>query len=187
MKRVSEKELILSLIEGDLKSYESLFEIYYGRIVGFAQKLVQNHWVAEEIAQNVFMKLWINRKAMKPDSIVGAYLFLLTKNEVIDHFRTQQRFSKYQADTELRSTEEMQINYDLELIEQIIEQIVSQMPEQRKRIYRLSREDSMSNMDIAISLGISKRTVEKHISLALEQIRLALGRIDIWLILLIIS
>ena len=184
MKKVSEEELIVGLIKGDLKSYESLFEIHYGRIVGFAQKLVQNHWFAEEIAQNVFMKLWINRSTLKLDSIVGAYLFLLTKNEVIDHFRTQQRFAKYQSDTELKTTEEMQIDYDLELIEQIVEQAVSQMPEQRKRIYRLSREESMSNMDIATYLGISKRTVEKHISLALEQLRFALSRIDIWLILL---
>lgn len=187
MIKISEKELIIGLIEGDLKSYELLFDKYYGRIVGFAQQLVQNHWIAEEIAQNVFMKLWINRGVIKRDSILSAYLFLLARNEVIDHFRTQQRFIKYQSSAEFEDAEDMQINYDLELIQQIVEQTVSQMPEQRKRIYKLSREENMSNVDIATSLGISKRTVEKHISLALEQIRFVLSRIDVWLFFLFLE
>lgn len=173
--------IISDLQKGDIPSYEALFGAYYSKVFGFVRKFVKNDWLAEEVAQNVFLKLWINKENLKPDSHIEAYLFSIARNEVVDHFRSKQRFAKFQFTNPIQLSEEQASQLDAQKMQQLVDQTVANMPQQRQRIFIMSRQENITNAEIAEQLGLSKRTVEKHISLALEQIRSVLGSFQFWI------
>lgn len=178
MRNTSDIELISGLSQGNIGSYEILFERYYSKIKGFAKGLTKNECEAEDIVANVFMKLWFNKEKLASLSNLNGYLFSVTKNEVIDHFRAQKYLTDYLQSLENDYTEETEPEelYDSNKIQEIVDLVVETMPEQRRKIFIMSRMENMTNGEIAEKLNISKRTVEKHISLALDQLRPALGK-----------
>jgi len=178
LRKTSDIELISGLSQGDIESYEILFERYYSKIKGFAKGLTKDECAAEDIVANVFMKLWYNKEKLASLSNLSGYLFSVTKNEVIDHFRARKYLTDYLQSLENDYTEEAEPEelYDSNKIQEIVDRVVETMPEQRRKIFIMSRMENMSNGEIAEKLNISKRTVEKHISLALDQLRPALGK-----------
>jgi len=178
LKKISDIELISGLSQGDIRSYELLFERYYCRIKGFAKGLTKDEYTAEDIVANVFMKLWLHKEKLASLSNLSGYLFSVTKNEVIDHFRARKYLTDYLHSIENEYTEETEPEdlYDTNKIQEIVDRVVETMPEQRRKIFIMSRMENMTNGEIAEKLNLSKRTVEKHISLALDQLRPALGK-----------
>ncbi len=121
-----------------LKAYDVLFTRYYAKVRNFVYAIVKDENEAEDIAQDIFLKLWIQRDKMEAGI------------------------------PEENSLEEMIFSEELKAI---LENVISKMPDQRRRVFTMSRLQGMTNQEIAQSLNISKRTVETHISAALAQIR----------------
>ena len=178
--------LLRKLKQGDFKSYEAIFLRYYPKFHAFAKGMVKGDWAAEDLVQNVFMKLWIHREELNEALSLHNYLLVLTRNEVYNHIRLKNNFLKYRSlvpyDDVVR--ESVESYYNTAEITRIVEQTVEKMPDQRRRIYRLSKEDNLSNHEIADRLGLSFRTVEKHLELALKQIRSALSGLEFLLFIL---
>lgn len=143
-----------------------------------------------DIAQNVFMKIWINRAELPRVNSLDNYLFTIARNEAFDSLRRRSSRSRYEQYTLLDGMEHsdrLSLTYDMEQMERIVEKCVEEMPPQRKLVFRLSREEKLTNQEVADRLQLSKRTVDRHISLALSDIRFALKDIVSLFILFLFS
>ena len=173
MNYISERELIEKLRSGDQDAYRILFLRYYMRIYLFAKGFVKDGSLAEDIAQNVFMKLWIARANISGESI-NHLLYMITRNEVRDYFKSGYRRRRDSLDNKPEPVTKDVDALDLiqsQYIAQVVVQTIDHLSERRKEIFRLSREENLTNKEIAEMLGISVRTVEKSIELTLKEIR----------------
>lgn len=167
-----EKEKIEALCEGEHKAFEDVFLNYFQRVRLFIGGIIKSDADAEELAQDVFVKLWTNRTAIDPGKPFNAYLYTMAKNSAFNFLKHKSVEQSY-TDSSIFSDDV--VNPEEELfaheISLLIEMVVNEMPVQRRRIYILSREKGISNADIATKLGISKKTVENQLSLALQELR----------------
>lgn len=173
--KYSDSKLIADLCrEGaDKAAFERLFHRYYPMVLNFTRGMVKNPVVAEDIAQNSFMKLWLNRFSLQPDLSVKNYLCVLSRNESINYLRSgQARNVTLGAQQEPRlqdPTAEDWLNFAE--TNTILKTNIEALPPQRRAVFMMSRYEHMSNVEIAVKLNLSVRTVEKHIELALKDLR----------------
>ncbi len=158
--------------------FEHLFKMYYGKVHGYALKMTAMDWAADEIAQNVFYKIWLHRenifgKTALDETGMKGYIFMMTRNEVMDFYRSKEQIMKFQQQFVKEFLYETGIEKKLDMQKglRLVEQIVDSFPKIRKKVFVMSRYKNLTNSEIASFLGISKRTVEKHISLSLQQLR----------------
>lgn len=175
-----EQDLLRQLIRGDIAGYEVLFHKYYPTFFAFIKGMTKETAVAEDIAQNIFMKVWLNREKLDAAKSIRNYLFVLAKHEIYNYFRTKSRtfttLKEAIAQTESRggdlpSRNEIEEKLDLAETAEQVETIVGKMPPQRQQIFRMSRFEHMPSREIAEQLNLSVRTVDKHLELALKELR----------------
>ena len=160
-----------------MKAWHRFYRLYYSRIYGFVSKMVPEQWAVDEIVQNVFVKVWLNRNRIVPEKGNGdglsGYEFMVSRNEIIDWYRHRAVAMKFRKGLAEELSEEFVQNsmVDYRIISGIIDRIVASMPSTRREIFISSRYFGRSNKYTANRFGISIRTVEKHINLALRQIR----------------
>lgn len=175
---------------GSIKAFEVLFNEYYHKVKSFAFGMLKNELEAEEVAQVVFTKVWISRDRIVSSKSLSAYIFTITRNEVVDFFRADfyyKNFKEGYLANNSQSTCEIESDIDVRQMKNMLDQAVSEMPSQRQKVFIMSRTLMMSNDEIAQSLGISKRTVEKHISMALAFLREKLGDFMVWILFFLLN
>ena len=173
-----EKATIISLKSGDFEAFDQLFKKYGKRLYGFAIGYLKSHEDAEELVQDIFVKVWENRSELDENQSFNSYLFTIAKNTILNHFRKkahQQSYIEYiKQHTKLIhiKTEEDIVYSDLDAQ---AKKVIDKLPPSRREIFRLSREQGYNNEEIAQRLNISKKTVENQITHALKFIREQLG------------
>lgn len=162
------------LQNGDLKTFDLVYKHYSERLYGFAFSILKNHDDAKEIVQETFLKLWNKRSDLRSDKSLKAYLFTISYNISIDIFRKRLKDEKY---VDYLKTHQEGLEPETENMAQFnelnseVQQAISALPEQRRLIFQLSREEGLSHAEIAKKLGITYKTVENQINLALKSIR----------------
>lgn len=169
------------LKNGDHKSFEQVFFVYYNRIFYFIKNYVPDTEVARELTQETFAKLWEIRQSLHSDSTIPALLYTMARNNALnylDHLLAQKRYIEYNQ----KKYYEIQLNcYALrhDTIEDIfadelqvkINTVMNSLPAKCRSVFELSRIDQLSYKEIAEKLNISVKTVENHISEALKRFR----------------
>ncbi len=183
-----ERDLIIRLRKGDKESFNIIFDKWYPLFISFTRRMLRNDAVCEDIVQNVFMRLWIHREHIDPDRSLRNYLLVSVRNEIYCHLRlvfNSRREDLSEDHYEYQDKVDVAEEYSVKDFRRNVDRIVSNMPERRKAVFELSRKAHMSNEDIADRLGISVRTVEKHLQLALSEIRKSLKLSVVVLIMLL--
>lgn len=174
MKKSIDKEILYSLKSGDHKAFHSIFLAYFGKIKFFICSFVKSQEEAEELAQDVFMKLWENRAQIDPGKSFDSYLYTMTRNTAFNflkHKLVENAYSEQVYCSEPDFAQDPETIWYARELELLIAMKVEQMPEKRKEIFKLSRHKGLSNEEIAQTLSISKKTVENQLSLALSELK----------------
>nr|WP_262921399.1 RNA polymerase sigma-70 factor [Maribellus maritimus] len=158
---------ITELTQSNESSLEVLFNYYYPRLYHFSKSFLKIETGIDDILQEVFLKVWQNRKKITSVSTFNAYIFTITKNLLLNEIRRRlndekikNNIQKYSIAEEYRFFDDVEYN---DLTEKI-KNIVDELPERQKEVYNLSREEGLTHKEIADKLGISPKTVEYHIT-----------------------
>ena len=172
---VSDTEQIIRRLKNEDKSaVDDLFTYYYPRLYHFSKSILKLENGIDDILQEVFVKIWLNRQKIGNPETFNAYIFTITKNEVLNLIRSNLREHTFKDQLFQHAVgEEYQNSAPLEYeeIKTGIEKIVAALPEKRKQVFVLSRNEGLSNKEIAQQLNISEKTVEDHITHAIKQIK----------------
>ncbi len=172
MKNLTDSELYILLKQGDEKAFEHLFHKYYPSLCLFARQYMEDDEKAEEIVQDMFVKIWSKRKELTIETSFKQYLLRSVKNQclnLLQHLKIRQKYAqkiKEDAKDDLGTPFLMEFG-----LAEKIEASINSLPEKRKEIFKLSREDGLKYREIADELGISVKTVEAQMGLALKQLR----------------
>lgn len=187
--QMSEKELIISLKFGSKEAFNLLFHMYERRIYAFSLKLLLSREDAEEVVQEVFFKIWKNKRFLKEDLSFKAYLFTVAKNHIYNLMSkrvSETAYKLYSAKTVNRPTCNTEEELDFDELNTKIQGMIQEMPEKRQKVFVMSRFQGLSNREIADQLSISLSTVENHINCALKVLKQRLISHDINILLIFI-
>ena len=171
---IEEKILIDRLIKGDQTAFELLFRFYYPGMVTFAAQIVLNSDEAEEIVQDFYVKLWINRQNIKQSETLKSYFFISIKNSALNYLKKEKINEKIIEDLKYNIENDQLYNPDLFVVSELqtkIKAAFGKLSPRTHEIFTLSRFRGLSNNEIATMQNISKRTVETHVSNALKILR----------------
>lgn len=173
MKRtLSDSDTYESLSASD---YKALFDQLYVSVRNHIYFKVGDSAVAEDIAQDTFVKLWQNRGKINPKT-VKSYLYTIAGNLAINYLKRQQLHYKFQ-NQEIQGTDRKSPEYQLELkeYEQHLNEVLASIPDGPREVFLMNRLEDLKYREIAERLGLSVKAVEKRMSKALQLIRDRLG------------
>jgi|SRR6185437_1016942 RNA polymerase sigma-70 factor (family 1) len=170
----NEKELIKLIADGDEIAFEKLFSHYRNRIYSVAFKLTKSYVTAEEIVQDVFLKIWINRSNLNNIQNFSGYLFIVTRNDAYKALKGIAGKSKIilveEQDQNLAANDTadrlMEKEYNL-----ILQNAIERLPNQQKEVYTLVRQHGLTRDEAAHQLHIQPETVKYHLAQAMKNIR----------------
>ncbi len=170
----SDDALLLRLKNGDEIAFELVFYRYKGKLYDFIRRSLPADLDAESMVQDIFTKLWINRQQLDPTKSLNAFLYTVARNEIYGQLRKVLVRRKYLEELSFSASysgqiTEQQLEYE-ELV-CFISQLVKTMPEKRREIYELSRNEGLSYKEIAQQLGITENTVDSQIRKALDYLK----------------
>lgn len=158
-------------------TFDDIFNLYYPRCILFATKLLGNRWDAEEAVQELFISLWAKGKLNKINGSVKSYLFKSVFNTCIDVQRKNK--VKHRNEADAPEAKDAAIPFNNPILEQELEnhisEAINQLPEKRRQIFLLSRDEGLSYRQIAEKLALSEKTVETQISRSLKQLKASLS------------
>jgi RNA polymerase sigma-70 factor (ECF subfamily) len=170
----NERELFNQLSLGDENAFTSIFHFYSRRLYPWLLKKTKEAEVAEEIMQDTFLRVWVNRERLAGMENPEGYIYKIAANLTLDHFRKLEmehkilnRFQNRKANAVDASAQGV---IDLRETQKIIDQAVHRLPAQRKLIYTM-RQEGMSYDEIAAKLGLSSNTVRNQLISAGKFIR----------------
>jgi len=175
-----ESELVKALSKGEIKAFNELFQIYGNRIFRFALGYLKSEPDAEELVQDVFMKIWEKRSELKENLSFKSYLFTIAFNIIRKHFVKKALTNRYFEQQVIEDTDLSTIqNIDFQSTKKAIDHLVEQLPARRKEVFIKSRFEGLTVKEIAEELGTSPKTVENQLGEALKFIREHLGKDDL--------
>jgi RNA polymerase sigma-70 factor (ECF subfamily) len=173
--------LVRNIRQNDKRSLEALFRLLYTRLRSYANVIINSKEDAEDIVQEVFLKLWNNREELDENKCIKTYLFVCTRNSCLNwlrHLKTRNDYARvmamvYESEADNLSPHESLIARD---IEDDLCSALNDLPKQCRRIFELSRFEGLKYHEIAAKLNISIKTVETQMSRALVKLRFQLKK-----------
>ncbi|MGQ7869524.1 RNA polymerase sigma factor [Sunxiuqinia sp. sy24] len=173
-----EKQLIRDLKEGHAKAFDQLFTKYGKRLFFFSLGYLKSEFEAEEVVQEVFYKIWKNRKSVNPDLSFKAYLFKIAFNHIQELFQKLNLQKAYQHEiinTAIVSSNELDSRTNYQSLLELVNKLIDQLPPRQKEILIRKRQHGQAINEIAKELNISSKTVENHITEALKKLKKGLS------------
>jgi RNA polymerase sigma-70 factor (ECF subfamily) len=168
--------VLLALVaKGDETAFHTLFTQYRHKVYHSALRLLQSASHAEDVLQEVFMKLWVGREKLPEINCFSAYLATITRNHIYNALRKlaneelllEKLLSPHPADRPDAPIE----NLSLKELQDTLQKVIATLTPQQKKVFELSRMEGLKHEEIATRLNISRETVKKHISEALRIVR----------------
>lgn len=173
-KRFNTDTLVEQLKKGDVEAFDALFDEYSQKLFGFALKYLKSEVEAEELVQEVFVRVWENRKSLKSDYSFKSYLYTIALNQIRKFFNKRAIALRYITDVKSDAP-----NLDNNTVDSIdyasvlerIDELIEKLPERKKLIFIKSRKEGKSSKEIAEELQITVGTVDNQVSDAMKIIR----------------
>lgn len=164
-------------IEDKTLRFRKFFNKNFPKVRTFAWQILKSKEDAEDVAQDVFVRLWENPELWMERDKLDSYLYTAIRNHIYNFLKHKTvEFDYLEVEAEKMKIAELQLpKPDDELhiheLELLVQMAIERMPEQRKRIFIMSRKEGMTSPEIALKLNISVRTVEQHIYKAIQELK----------------
>ncbi|MCX6168761.1 MAG: RNA polymerase sigma-70 factor [Ignavibacteriales bacterium] len=176
---LSDRGLFELAKNNDQIAFNEIYKRYWSKLYIYAYNVLREKDICEDIIQEMFTNLWTRRKSLQIDN-VSAYLYQAVRFQIFKQFRQRKLLERHNSEFE-DFISENRIEESMEYLELYnrIESLIESLPEQRKIIFRLSRNEELSNKEIASKLNLSVQTIKNQITNALKTIRKSLKSINI--------
>lgn len=172
--QIDESALLARAGMGDEAAFKIIYNAYNAQVLTFADKYLKSRQLAEEVMQEVFLRLWNLKEKLNDIQDLENYILTITRNKAFDYLRKLKR--------DLRYIEPMGVNRDvaeniteesilLEDTRKVLKNGIEQLPAQQKLVYQLCHQEGLKYEEVAARLGISPQTVHRHMKLALKSLR----------------
>jgi RNA polymerase sigma-70 factor (ECF subfamily) len=183
---VKEEPIWKKIQQKDSGTFERYFKEYYKSFFLMACRYIKDRSQAEEIVNDVFLKLWDDGETIHIESSLKSYIYKAVINRCLNALQKNKREMAHQTDVESLPDE----GYELRQIEENELKIklytaIDQLPEQCKKVFEMSRFEDLKQQEIADKLGISIKTVKNHITIALKQLSKSVENYWVWLIVML--
>jgi RNA polymerase sigma-70 factor (ECF subfamily) len=171
---LNETALLARIAGGDEHAFREVFDHYQQFVFTFAQKITHSNADAEEIVQDIFLKVWFNRNQLLTIENFGAYLNRLVRNHAFNLLRHEAVISRVKTEMVLNSSDNdlgTQQALDYKETKELLADVVSRLPQQQRNVYTLCHSEGLKYDEAATQLNISPDTVHYHMKLALATIR----------------
>ena len=177
-----EKIWVINLKQGNKEAFKNLFEEYAKRIFVFAKGYLKSNEEAEEVVQEVFIKVWNARASINTELSFKSYLFKITYNYIRELFLKKSRENSYKHEildfaVDFDNRTEERIDYHSLLA--LVEELIDKLPPRQKEVILLKKKQGLPVKEVSMILDISPRTVEKHLSEALKYLKRGLSEENI--------
>lgn len=168
-----ESLLVKGVKEDDHSSFKTLFDTYSTALFAFSMSYLKSSEAAEDVVQEVFEKVWDNRKQLKTNTSFQSYLFTIALNAIRKHFNKLARLKEAEHDIlqEFSSLKNINERNDFEELEQMLYALIDKMPPKRKQAFQLRKLEGKSLKEISEQLNVSSKTVEFHITESMKFLR----------------
>lgn len=167
----SEKDLLIKVSAGDEDAFRQLFSKYHQQLGIHIFRITNSVDIAEEIVQDVFLKIWISREALARVHNFKAYLFVISKNYTLNCLRKLSRERIHKKEWEDNSVNILTSESDsFNIYYSLLDEAIDQLPPQQQKVYLLSRHERLRYAEIAHRLNISCETVKKYLQIATASI-----------------
>ncbi len=166
--------LLQQMKQGDKKALETLFKTYYSSLVKFARNILKNTEQAEDITQDVFIKIWDKRQDLENITSFKAYLFMAVRNQCFNILKVNERKNWLDDEPENYEnymTNHVEANLNAKDLNGKINEAIELLPEKCKLTFQLSRFENLSYKEIAETMNVSVKTVENQMGKALALLR----------------
>jgi len=173
MQETSDCSLSKKIKDGNKQAFDTLFIKYYKPLFRYAFNFCKNRALAEDSVQQTFIKIWKNTSLITSDEEAGKLLFTYTRNQIIDELRKENVRKKYEVQPEnyIENTGDENKQEDKLRVKAILETAIDKLPEKSKEIFRLAKQEGLTQDEIAVYLKISTKTVENQLGNAYKKLR----------------
>lgn len=171
----NDNNLIELIRNGDKRAFDDVFLTHFKSLHAYAFTMIKERDDAEEIVQNVFVRIWTKRTQLKPDGYLKSFLYRSVHNESLNYLKHQKVRSNFNVHyTDSVKNEMGDLNKEIMAteLEKNIHSAINDLPEKCRNVFQLSRFDQMKYQEIADALNISIKTVENQMGKALKILRL---------------
>lgn len=164
---------IKELKNGSQAAFNTLYDIYCARLYGYCYQYTKSHQDAEEIVQDVFVKLWTYKETIRDEDTILYFLFRIARNQLINNYRSKMNSPTFEEYVSYNNDSSLSVNTTTQAIEyddfcKLIDSIRQTLPETQQKVYEYSKHQQMSNKEIAETLHLSEQTVKNQLSQALK-------------------
>ena len=172
---INEKRLLTELKNGSFHAFERLYNMYSGKVYNFIMRISSgNQYMAEEVVQSAFIRVWEVRERVEPESSFISFLCTIAKNLLMNMYQRQTVeyvYNEYLLKSGLDHDSQTEDTIDLHFLNDYIDSLAEELPAQRKKVFILSKRQNYTNKEIAEMMGISESTVATQLSLAVKFMR----------------
>lgn len=174
---MNSQEVIERIKNGDESAFEGAFKAYARPLHAYGVSLLGNAHMAEEMIQQLFLKIWEQRATLEIHSSLKAYLYRSIHNDCMNylrHLKVRQRYAESTGRDPALSQEQPSGRLEIKEIQSRLRSGLGKLPEACRTVFQLSRFEHLSYKEIAGQLGISIKTVENQMGKALRVLRVEL-------------
>ncbi len=166
------KQLLMQVASGNEFAFRKLFNLYHQQLGTYIFRITDSMEMAEEVVQDVFLKIWIKREALAQVENFNAYLFVISKNHALNCLRKQAKewLLKKEWDNYVDTTVSVE-DSEISNYYSLLDEAIDQLPPQQQKIFLLSRHERLKYTEIADRVDLSKETVKKYLQIATHSIK----------------
>lgn len=175
----TDQELTELLKQGDREAFNQIYHRYVQYLYQYAFNILKDEDECTDAVQDIFVWLWENRRKINV-SILKGYLISAVKYKLTRVIQSSKRRSEILSLNPLKEESFIEDSLEIKELKQAIHEFVLGLPERSRMIFEMSRNEYLSNKEIAARLNISEKTVENQMTIVLKKLKLGLGKMSFW-------